>query len=189
MPAQRPRPKRLCLQHRTRRPRTRYRIRVTMHELPVAVFAAKHARDPQGDRCDVFAPTYLRLEPLDFEDVSEVTGDALREVLELDRLAIPVVGCGSPAGLLDLIPTASGQPEGVRQGDVLTPGEQCEEGAGIPSRDLVQRSVAGFDCSLKVLLGSHPPTTSSGLDGAVLTIALRDLRKPRRLTRDESSSS
>ena len=48
-----------------------------MHELPIAVFAAKHARDPQGDRGDVFAPTYLRLEPLDFEDVSEVTGDAL----------------------------------------------------------------------------------------------------------------
>jgi hypothetical protein len=131
-----------------------------MHELPGAVFRTKDARDAQGNGSDLLAPANLRLEPLDFQDVRELRGYALREVLELDGSAVAVVRCGSPSGLLDLTPTTGGRTKGVRDGRVFALAEQLEEAAGIPVRDPIQRSVARFKLAAvpePLLRGVAPP--------------------------------
>lgn len=151
----------LRLRHGLRWSTSRYRIRVAMHELPSAVFRTEDARDAQGNRSDLLAPADFRLEPLDFQDVPEVRGYAFREVLELDGPAVAVVRCGSTSRLLDLTPTAGGRAKGVREGDVFTLAEKLKEGTGIPLRDLIQRAVARFNCSVEVLVRcSHVPTSS-----------------------------
>src|SRR3954453_20294199 len=53
-----------------------------MHDLPIAVFAPQDARDPQGDGARFGATTDLGAEALDLDDVSQVRGRVLDDVLD-----------------------------------------------------------------------------------------------------------
>src|SRR5260370_3974318 len=147
------------MDHRFSGTASRYRIGVAMYELPLALFGTEDTRHAQGHGNRLLASCDLRFEPLYLEYVCEFRGYAFREVLELHRSAITIVGGSPPAGLFDLSPTARRRAIRVREGGVFTVAEQIDEATAIASRDLIQRFVAPFNYSLEILRRSHalPP--------------------------------
>jgi hypothetical protein len=83
---------------------------MAVEELPRVAFEAEDAGDAKRDQRELVASRDLRLEAFYLEGEAEVATHVRREVLELDRPPVAVVGCGSPSGLLDLVPTAGGWP-------------------------------------------------------------------------------
>lgn len=55
------------------------------------VFSAEDARDPEIHWRDILPSADLGLEPFHFDDVREIMRDVLRNGVEADRFAIPVV--------------------------------------------------------------------------------------------------
>src|SRR5215211_2006161 len=109
----------LLLDDRGRRSRRGYGVRMTVHELPSSVFAAEDARHAERDLVDVVASSDLGLEALDLQDVRQVVGHALREVLEVDRSPVSIVAGRSLPRLLDLGPAAGRRPERIGQRRVV----------------------------------------------------------------------
>ena len=82
---------------------------------------------------------------------SPVRALVFREVLELDRATVAIVGCGSPSRFLDLTPTAGWRAVRVRECGVVTTAVELEEAVRISLRDLVHGSVACFDRLIEAL--------------------------------------
>src|ERR1035437_3783318 len=113
-------------------------------------------------RSDLATSGYLRLDPLDLEDVPEVRRYVLRKVLELDGSAIAVIGGRPPASLFDLTETAGRRPVGIRDGRVLSSAVQLEEGVGVSPRDFVQSQVACLDGLLETFRCAHHHSSFAG---------------------------
>ena len=68
---------------------------MTKDDPPSAFFPPKYSGDPKRDLNQFVATTDLGSEPLDLEDVPQVSGRVLRDALKAGGLAVPVIG-GSP---------------------------------------------------------------------------------------------
>jgi hypothetical protein len=65
----------------------RYRIGMTMHNLPETIFWAKDARRPQRERRDIALTANLGPEPLYFYEVCQLRRHTLRYALEAGSAA------------------------------------------------------------------------------------------------------
>ena len=85
----------LLLDHRFGWLRGAYGVRMSVHDLPSAIFGPEDARDAQSHRGNILTPANLGPVALHLHDAGKIGGNELRHVLEAYYLAIPVVGCGS----------------------------------------------------------------------------------------------
>src|SRR5215213_8959337 len=101
----------LLLDHRFRWLRGGYGVRMSVHDLPSAIFGPEDARDAQSYGANILTPANLGLVALHLHDAGKLGGNELRHVLEAYDLAIPVTRGGVPHGPSGLIPSAHGRAE------------------------------------------------------------------------------
>ena len=123
--------------HRFCRSGRRDGIGVPMHDIPALFFTSVERRTTQRDRCDLIAASHLRLESFKLVNAGDVTADVLRELIESDRMAVPVVRCCSRHRVADVRPSALRRAERVRQRHV----SRCENSALGEARGHLSRSV------------------------------------------------
>src|SRR5215213_8872664 len=126
----------LLLDHRFRWLRGGYGVRMSVHDLPSAIFGPEDARDAQSHGGNILTPANLGPVALHFHDIGKLGGNVLCQVLEAYDLAVPVVGCGTLHGPRGLIPSAHGRAEGVGEAYVLSMGVALFEGLGVAIDEL-----------------------------------------------------
>src|SRR5215212_10515982 len=82
----------LLLDHRFGWLRSGYGVRMSVHDLPSAIFGPEDARDAQSHGANILTAANLGPVALHLHDAGKLGGNVLRHVLEAYNLAIPVVG-------------------------------------------------------------------------------------------------
>jgi len=89
------------------------RVRVTMHNLPGAIFTPKNGCGSQSYRGEILAAANLGPGPLYLDDEAKVRSDHLHYVLKSNGLAFPVVRRSALHGLNKLLPSTHRRTPGV----------------------------------------------------------------------------
>src|SRR5262249_8516654 len=103
----------------------------------------------------------LYAEPLDLHRVREVRSHALHHGFEADRLAVSEVGGGSLQLLVHRLPAAADASERVREGDVISLGEQRLVAVWVALCDRVERGPS-LNHQIVKLPGRHRVVSSYG---------------------------
>src|ERR671912_647274 len=127
----------LLLYHRLCWLRGGYGVRMSVHDLPSAIFGPEDARDAQSHGGNILTPANLGPVALHLHAAGKLGGNELRHVLEAYDLAIPVVGCGPLHGPSGLIPSAHGRAERVGKTYVSSMGVHLLEGLGVAFQELI----------------------------------------------------
>ena len=85
----------LPLYHRFCWLRGGYGVRMSVHDLPSAIFGPEDTRDAQTHGGNILTAANLGPVALHLHDVGKLGGNVLRHDIEAYDLAIPVVGCGT----------------------------------------------------------------------------------------------
>src|SRR5215207_8114710 len=122
-----------------------YRVSVSVHNLPGALFRPKDARDAHSHRGDILPSANLGLVALHLHNVGKLRGHVLRYVLKASALAISVIRCGALHSLSNLLPPTHGRAKGVSDAYVFSMGVHHLQWFRVSFDELIQRLVILLD--------------------------------------------
>jgi hypothetical protein len=136
---------------------------MSMHNLPSALFRSEDHRNPQSERGGILPSANLGFSPLHPHNVGKLRSYVLCYRLEVNKLAISELGCGTLHSRSDLLPSTHGRAQGVSEAYVFLMGEHHLHGFRIPFDELAQRELTLLNYFVKIIYRSHLDTTS--IDG------------------------
>lgn len=123
---------RLVVEYRMGRLSRRYRIGMTMHNLPETIFWAKDARRSQRQRRDIAPTANFGPEPLYLHQICQLRRHTLGYALEAGSAAVPVIRCRLLHRLDDLLPSTRERAKGIAQGYIVLLGIELPREVGFP---------------------------------------------------------
>src|SRR4051794_28380557 len=100
------------------------------------------------------------MEALDLEDVSQVAGHILDDVLEADHLTLTPPSCSTVHPVLHVLPATAGGEEGIGDRYVFALGKEGLVSLVVSLHELRSRLVVPLNCCVELLARGHLPPPS-----------------------------